>query len=110
MALELRRNSSARVSYSSVACCSEPRAWTILPSASASCDLATIIVASTSAIRRLAVSSAASCSVLSSRNSGWPAVTRWFMSTKVSATRPFRSGRMVTVRKTDTAELVEGWK
>ena len=66
--------------------------------------------ASTSAILRRAVSIAASCSVLSSRNSGWPGATRWLMSTKVSATRPSVSGRMVTVRNTETALEVEGWK
>ena len=32
------------------------------------------------------------------------------MSTKVSATRPFDSGRMVTVRNTETALEVAGWK
>ena len=53
IAFGLRRISSARVLNSSSACCSAPRAWAILPSASASCDLATSIVASTSAIRRL---------------------------------------------------------
>jgi hypothetical protein len=58
----------------------------------------------------LALSTAASCWVLSRRNNGWPAVTRWFSSTKVSATRPLVSGRMVTVRNTELAALVEGWK
>ena len=80
------------------------------PSASASWDLATTMAASTSAILRWAVSTAASCLVLSSRNKGCPASTRWLMSTKVSATRPFVSGRMVTVRNTEVAALVEGWK
>ena len=110
MALALRRISSARVWYSSSACLSAPRAWTMRPSASASWALATSICASTSAIRRRAVSISASCCEVSRRKSGWPSATCWLMSTKVSATRPPDSGRMVTVRNTETAFEVEGWK
>ncbi|MNP53501.1 hypothetical protein D3C76_1479810 [compost metagenome] len=71
---------------------------------------ATVSSASISASLRREVSTAALCSVSSSRNSGSPFFTCWLMSTKVSATRPLVSGRMVTVRKTEVAELVDGWK
>ncbi len=55
--------------------------------------------ASTSAIRLLATSSAARCLVSSSLKIGAPFSTSPVNPTKISATRPFVSGRIGIVRK-----------
>ena len=85
-----------------MACCT----W---PSAAATSLRDTTKAASTSATWRRAVSTAASCFVLSSLKMGWPFRTSALWPTKISLTRPLPSGTIGTVRKNDVTLVVAGW-
>ena len=104
----LRLNSSCLVSSSSRACWWALLASWILPSASTMSVRATTSPASTSAILRRAVSTAARCFELSNLKSGCPWTTSSLMPTLISATRPIVSGTIGTVRKNKVAVFVDG--